>query len=81
MGSGGYAEVFEGYHHGTKRAFKMIPLNKNRHQFNTKSYGCHEYYYQENDLKQIEIIQMTKIYTQIKRSELMRDLVLWSTHR
>ena len=31
----------------------MIPLNKDEHEYNVKSYGCHEYYNQENDFKQI----------------------------
>ena len=51
LGSGGFAEVYEGFHHGRKRAFKLIPLKKNEHEYNVYSYGCHEYYYQENDFK------------------------------
>ena len=53
LGTGGFAEVYEGYHHGRKRAFKMIPLNEDEHQYNTGSYGCHEYYQQEYNLKQM----------------------------
>ena len=49
LGSGGFAEVYEGYHHGRKRAFKLIPLKENEHNYFTLSYGCHVYYYQEND--------------------------------
>ena len=51
LGSGGFAEVYEGYHHGRKRAFKLIPLKENEHKYNTHSYGCHEFCYQENDFK------------------------------
>ena len=53
LGSGGFAEVYEGYHHGRKRAFKLIPLKENEHKYDIESYGCHEYFYQENDFKQI----------------------------
>ena len=52
LGSGGFAEVYEGYHHGRKRAFKLIPLKENEHKYNVQSYGCHEYFHQENDFKQ-----------------------------
>ena len=53
LGTGGFAEVYEGWHHGRKRAFKMIPLNKDEHKYNIWSYGCHEYYHQENDFEQV----------------------------
>ena len=59
----------------------MIPLNKDEHKYNTKSYGCHEYYNQENDFKQILIHQFNKIKINIKRSKLTKHLVIWSTHR
>ena len=56
LGSGGFAEVYEGYHHGKKRAFKLIPLKEIEHnafdEYDVQSYGCHEYYLQENDFKQ-----------------------------
>ena len=47
LGSGGFAKVYEGFHHGIKRAFKIIPLKKKEHKYTYKSYGCHEYWYQE----------------------------------
>ena len=52
LGSGGFAEVYEGYHHGRKRAFKLIPLKEDEHEYHIRSYGCHEYYAQENGSKQ-----------------------------
>ena len=91
LGSGGFAKVYEGFHHGTKRAFKFIPLDKTKfnlkntswnYMYNTKTYGCHEYYNQENDFNNLQ-----KCYsnnnTKIKkyRSELMRCLVTWSMRR
>lgn len=49
LGSGGFATIYEGSFHGKIRAFKFVPLESDRHKFNTKSYGCHEYYAQENN--------------------------------
>ena len=49
LGSGGFAVVYEGYHHGRKRAFKFIPLKEEEHKYDIESFGCHEYYNQEND--------------------------------
>ena len=51
LGSGGFSTVYKGLYHGVERAFKVVPLDKEKHKYNTKSYGCHEYYNQENDLK------------------------------
>ena len=59
----------------------MIPLNKDEHEYNTRSYGCHEYYHQGNDFEQKQIVRLIKIKIKIERSELMRDLVIWLTHR
>ena len=49
LGSGGFATVYKGLFHGVESAFKVIPLKKEEHKYNIKSYGCHEYYNQEND--------------------------------
>ena len=49
IGSGGFAYVYEGFYHGVKRAFKFIPLDKQKHENDIKSYGCHEYYQQDGD--------------------------------
>ena len=51
LGSGGFATVYKGLYHGVERAFKVIPLNEENHKYNITSYGCHEYYNQENDFK------------------------------
>ena len=48
LGLGGFACVYEGQFHGKTRALKFIPLGKDRIEYNIKSYGCHEYYNQEN---------------------------------
>ena len=61
LGYGGFAEVYEGYHHGRKRAFKLVPLKEIEHEYNTQSYGCHEYYAQENDFKRAQVVQITQI--------------------
>ena len=49
MGSGGFAYIYEAIYHGVKRAFKFIKLDRQTHEYNINSYGCHEYYFQEND--------------------------------
>ena len=51
LGSGGFATVYKGLFHGVERAFKVVPLDEEKHKYNIGSYGCHEYYNQENDLK------------------------------
>ena len=51
LGSGGFATVYKGLYHGVERAFKVVPLDEEKHEYNIKSYGCHEYYNQENNLK------------------------------
>ena len=54
MGSGGFAQVYEGLYHGILRAFKFIPLNRQTHEYDIQSYGCHEYYNQENDKEKLD---------------------------
>ena len=51
LGSGGFATVYKGLFHGAEMAFKVVPLAEEKHEYNIKSYGCHEYFYQENDSK------------------------------
>ena len=51
LGTGGFATVYKGLFHGVERAFKVIPLDEDEHKYNIESYGCHEYYNQENGLK------------------------------
>ena len=61
LGSGGFSTVYKGLYHGVERAFKVVPLDKEKHKYNTKSYGCHEYYNQENDSKSRATLKIDKI--------------------
>ena len=61
LGSGGFATVYKGWYHGVERAFKVVPLDEKNYQYNIKSYGCHEYYNQENDLKPRTTLKVDKI--------------------
>ena len=49
LGQGGFAKVFKAKFHGKYVAMKYIPLDKvkNGYEFAYDSYGCHEYYFQE----------------------------------
>ena len=51
LGSGGFATVYKGLFHGVERAFKVIPVDVEKHTYTIHSYGCHEYFQQENDSK------------------------------
>ena len=49
LGEGGYAKVFKANFHRKSVAMKFIPLDKvaDSYEYNTFSYGSHEYYNQE----------------------------------
>ena len=80
LGSGGFAKVYEGFHHGRKRAFKMIALKEEEHRYDVKSYGCKEFYLQENDFEKFYIYQAI-FRIKVTRSKLTRDGLIQSTHR
>ena len=61
LGSGGFATVYKGLFHGVERAFKVVPLDEEKHQYNVESYGCHEYYNQENDFKSRTFLKVNSI--------------------
>ena len=49
LGEGGQAKVFKAKFHGQDVAMKYIPLDKvkNGYEYAFNSYGCHEFYFQE----------------------------------
>ena len=67
LGSGGFATVYKGLFHGVERAFKVIPLDEEEHKYNVKSYGCHEYNNQENDLKSGTTFIVGRILIKVER--------------
>ena len=67
LGSGGIAAVYKGLFHGEPRAFKVIPTDNEENAHNIKSYGCHEYYNQENDLKSKTTLKVDKFLIKSKR--------------
>ena len=67
LGSGGFATVYKGFFHGVERAFKVIPLDEEEHKYDVKSYGCHEYNNQENDLKSGTTFIVGRILIKVER--------------
>ena len=66
LGSGGFATVYQGLFHGVERAFKVIPLDEEKHKYDVDSYGCHEYFNQENDLKSRITLKVDKNKSELK---------------
>ena len=73
LGQGGFAKVFKATFHGNLVAMKYIPLDKvkNGYEFNTESYGCHEYHHQERSF--INIFENRKSEKLLYRYKLVRN--------
>ena len=55
LGEGAQARVFKAKFHGKDVAMKYIPLDKAKYdyQYESESYGCHEFFYQKEFSKTI----------------------------